>query len=179
MSGALVLAYTWQQSIMPFAVAGGILIFSLLISRSTVVNPTRFLGAIAGCAVVTWMGANMMTSSTRFDAQGVTVQAPMRPLTSRGFIAWKDMAVVEIVPCGWNSQGLRLVSRTGAELVIPLDDLWTRDVAAIVARVAAHSSVRMLPDAQTLLAEARRIVPKSRSPKLQVSVIPDRLAAAR
>ncbi len=176
MSGTLMLTYSWQQAMSFIAVAVVIGAAALLMAGTT--EPMRLLGAIAGSAFVGWMGVHMLTSSTRLDAQGITVHAPVHPFKRNASIAWKDMAAAEIVPCGWYAQGLRLVSGTGADIVIPLNELRTPDALAIIARVAAHPSVRMHPDAKSLLAQAKQIGESRSAPKMRASLIPDRVASA-
>ena len=177
MGGAIILEHTWQQAAIFFVLAGFTAILAILQCGFFDVTPTRRLGTLAAGVFSVWMGAHLLTSSTRIDSRGVTMQAPLHVLQQNASIAWSDMAAAEIIPCGFHYPGLRLLSRRGTEIIVPLDQLTPRDVAAVISRISAHPSVRPYPDARTFYAQADRVVPARKSLKLRARIENERVAS--
>jgi hypothetical protein len=176
-SGALILDQTWHQAAVFFAMIA--VAIAACFKKQYEGNPLVIFVAPLTCAVFLWLGVSALTWSARIDEAGVAIHAPVGILQRSTFISWDEMAAAEIIPCGWNVQGLHLVSRQGAEIMLPLDQIPRAELASVIGRVTAHRSVRIAPDIQTFQAQASRIVPSSEHLfRLRVRAARERLASA-
>jgi hypothetical protein len=160
--GTLILDYSWHQAAMSFIAAAAIAGAGIMLSRCSVVSPWRLLGAAIVSVTFAGIGVETVTSSTRIDARGITIDAPLDLVQRHAFLSWQDMIGAEIIPeAGFNQrQGLRLVSRTGSEIVIPIGALADENRALLIDRVAAQPTARMLPDVGRFYAKLDEIAPR-------------------
>src|SRR5262249_599722 len=147
-SDVLILDQSWHQAAIFFglAVVG---VFVAFLRRSDEGPTMRTLRGTGVGVAMTWLAVNSLTWSARFDDKGVTVHGPVALWYRSASIDWYDMVVAEIIPCGWNMQGLHLVSRQGTSITLPLDQIPRGDISSVIARVGQHRWVRIAPDAQT------------------------------
>jgi hypothetical protein len=174
----LILDQPWNQAAIFFALIGVAIVASF--KRQYAGNPLVPVITPVVCGALLWLGVNSLTWSARIDDMGVAVRAPFGLLQRSASIVWKDMAAAEIIPCGWNGQGLHLVSRQNVSIVLPLDQIPRSDVSAVIARVTQHRTVRIEPDPKTFYAQAERIVPDTQWPlfRLRVRAARERMASA-
>jgi hypothetical protein len=176
--GTLILDYAWHQAVVFFLVAVGTAGAAIVLSRFSAVAPWRLLCAATVSVMFAWIGLDTMTSSTRIDARGVTIDSPLDLVQRHAFLSWHDMIGAEIVPqLGlWHRQGLRLVSRTGADIVIPIGAMASKDIPLVLDHVAAQPTARMIPNVGIFFAQAERIVQGFESRKLRARAAYEHMA---
>ena len=176
--GTLILDYAWHQATVFFLMAVGTAGVAMMLSRWSPVSPARLLSAAIASVVFAWAGTDTLTSSTRIDARGVTIESPLDLVQRRAFLSWNDMIGAEVVPAYglWHRHGLRLVSRIGTEIVIPIGAMASEDVPLLLDHVAAQPTARMIPDVQTLFARAERIAPGLEARMLRTRAAHERVA---
>jgi hypothetical protein len=176
-SDALILDQSWHQAAMFFVLAGVAVVASL--TRQSVDPALRAVIGTITCGVLLWLGVSALTWSARIDDAGVAVHAPAGIVQRSTFISWAEMAAVEIIPCGWNQQGLHIVSRQRAEIILPLGQIPKSELASVAGRITMQRAIRIAPDARTFHAQLDRIVPsKENLFRLRVRAARERLASA-
>jgi hypothetical protein len=170
--GTLILDYAWHQAAMFFVTAAATAGAAIMLSRWSVISPWRLLGAAIVSVAFAWAGVDALTSSTRIDARGITVEAPLDLVQRHASLSWDDIIGAEIVPArGWlPRQRLRVVSRTGSDIVIPISAVASEDVALLADHIAAQPAARMLPDARTFFGQVELFAPGLGGRKMRTHV---------
>jgi hypothetical protein len=162
--GTLILDFAWQQAAIFFVTAVATASAALVLSRWNAVSRLRLLGAAVVSVMLAGAGVDTMTSSARIDARGVTIDSQLDFVHRRASLSWHDMIGAEIVSGHglWNQVGMRLVSRIGTDIVVPIGAgaMASKDIPLLLDHVAAQPRVRMLPDAATFFAKAEQAAPK-------------------
>lgn len=154
---SIVLDYPWWIAAVFFGAAAAVIVY---LPTKFLASRVRKAAAVLFFAVMLWSGANYFTWSVRLDERGASVQNAAALFQPTGSIRWEDVARIEIGrdsgrPFGYE---IRLVSRAGLALEIPLSDIpavQIRNLARLVASQARRAA--FIPSEEEVVSEADRI----------------------
>ena len=156
-SFSIVLDYPWWIAAGFFGAAAAAIVYlpaKFLASRVRKAETALFF------AVMLWSGAHYFTWSVRLDERGASVQDAAALFQPTGSIRWEDIARIEIGkdsgrPFGYE---IRLVSRAGVALEIPLSNLPAAQISNLARLVASQARrAEFVPSEEEVVSEADRI----------------------
>ncbi|HEY8268799.1 MAG TPA: hypothetical protein VIG34_09085 [Xanthobacteraceae bacterium] len=162
-SFSIVLDYPWWIAAGFFGAAAATVVYvppKFLVSRG------RKAVAVLFFAAMLWSGAHYFTWSVRLDERGASVQDAAALFQPTGLIRWEDVARIEIGkdsgrPFGYE---IRLLSRAGLALEIPLSDIPAEQIRSLARLVASQARrAAFVPSEAEVVSEADRIARETTS----------------
>jgi hypothetical protein len=162
-SFSIVLDYPWWIAAGFFGAAAAMIVY---LPPKFLASRVRKAAAVLFFAAMLWSGAHYFTWSVRLDERGASVQDAAALFQRTGLMRWEDVARIEIGkdsgrPFGYE---IRLVSRAGLALEIPLSDIpaaQIRNLARLVASQARRAA--FVPSEEEVVSEADRIARETTS----------------
>ena len=154
---AVVLDYPWWLAVVFFGAAAAAIVY---LPPKLLGTTWRRAGTVAFVALTLWAGAYFYTFSARLDERGATVNKAAAIFRTSGSMRWEDVALIQIVNGfgAFSPMELRLVSRAGETIEIPLSELPAAQIRSVARFVAVHARrAEFTPTEEEFVSEADRI----------------------
>jgi hypothetical protein len=154
---AVVLDYPWWLAVFFFGTAAAAIVY---LPPKLLGTTWRRAGTAAFVALTLWAGAYFYTFNARLDERGATVNNATAIFQTSGSMRWEDVALIRLVIGfgAFSPTDLRLVSRAGETIDIPLAELPASQIRKLARFVAVHARrAEFEPTEEEFVSEADRI----------------------